>query len=317
MKLALVSVIIPCYNYGEFLNTTLESVLHQSYQNWECIIIDDGSSDNSKDVAQQYIERDERFKYKYQENAGLSAARNTGIDMAGGAYIQFLDADDLIQTHKLKTQVEFLESNFEFELVYGYGMYFGNSMPQEQYYSPDLTDRKWIPERIDGIAVQIDLLVRENIFAVSCPLVRKTLIDKTGSFNTKLTSLEDWEYWIRATLNKCLFAFNSSGQDETLIRIHDSSMSKNLNRMVENELIIRKEMHAFLPEDCRALNERCEKETVSEVIHYNKSRGFDEIHTGSLKVGLSHVQKALKYDRRFRFYFVNTLYWMKRRLSAS
>jgi glycosyltransferase involved in cell wall biosynthesis len=108
----LVSIIVPCYNYGYFLPETLDSILAQSYTKWECIIVDDGSTDNTKDVATTYLITDQRFRYIYQNNRGLSAARNTGIKLSKGSYIQFLDADDLLQEKKLESQICFLEQHF-------------------------------------------------------------------------------------------------------------------------------------------------------------------------------------------------------------
>ena len=90
----LFSVIIPTYNRGRILSSTLDSVLKQSFENWECIIIDDGSTDNTQTFIKGYLE-DPRFTYHYQNNAERSAARNKGIDIAKGKYLCFLDSDDL------------------------------------------------------------------------------------------------------------------------------------------------------------------------------------------------------------------------------
>lgn len=87
-----VSVIIPCYNHGHYLPHAVNSVLAQTFTDWEAIIVDDGSTDNTREVAAQFT--DERVRYVHQENRGLSGARNTGIRAAQGAYLAFLDADD-------------------------------------------------------------------------------------------------------------------------------------------------------------------------------------------------------------------------------
>lgn len=77
-KTQLVSIIVPCFNQAHFLPETLDSLLNQTYQNWECIIVDDGSTDDTKKIAEEYEKRDDRFRYIYQENKGLPGARNTG-----------------------------------------------------------------------------------------------------------------------------------------------------------------------------------------------------------------------------------------------
>lgn len=107
--LPLVSVIIPCYNQGQFLKQALASVEAQSYANWECLIVNDGSTDDTEWIASSAAEADQRVLYLEQANRGLSAARNRGLEAAPGAYIQFLDADDLIEPSKLSVQVDALE----------------------------------------------------------------------------------------------------------------------------------------------------------------------------------------------------------------
>lgn len=92
----MISVIIPMYNSGEFLNRIIESLFRQTYYDMEILLIDDGSSDNTKQICQKVIEKDKRFKYFYQKNSGVSVARNNGIMYAKGEYIAFLDADDMI-----------------------------------------------------------------------------------------------------------------------------------------------------------------------------------------------------------------------------
>ena len=87
----LISVIVPCYNQAQYLDECLQSVLNQTYQNWECIIVNDGSPDNTHEIAESYCRKDARFKYFYKENGGLSSARNAGISISNGEFIQFLD----------------------------------------------------------------------------------------------------------------------------------------------------------------------------------------------------------------------------------
>ena len=114
----LISVIVPCYNHGQFLAEALNSVLQQTYNTWECIVIDNGSTDVTKGVADEFISRDERFKYIYQENKGVSAARNRAIAQSSGKYILPLDADDKIGLTYLEKIVKVLEEDTEVKIVY-------------------------------------------------------------------------------------------------------------------------------------------------------------------------------------------------------
>lgn len=101
----LVSIIIPCYNQAHYLPDALESVLAQKYPEWECIIVNDGSRDQTEAVAIEWVAGDKRFTYILKENGGLSSTRNRGLQAATGRYIQFLDADDVIDEEKLSLQV--------------------------------------------------------------------------------------------------------------------------------------------------------------------------------------------------------------------
>ena len=112
----LVSVIIPAYNLGLYLQDCLESVPNQTFREWECIVVDDGSEDNTANIVKGYIRKDARFKYVYQQNKGLAGARNSGLLQAQGRYIQFLDADDLIEKEKLNLQVQVLSQTSELAL---------------------------------------------------------------------------------------------------------------------------------------------------------------------------------------------------------
>lgn len=99
----LVSIIIPIYNVSAYLSACLDSVLAQTYSHWEAILINDGSTDNSAEIAQSYVSKDTRFRLYTQENKGLSAARNHGLDKAMGEYIYFLDSDDMLLPDFLET----------------------------------------------------------------------------------------------------------------------------------------------------------------------------------------------------------------------
>lgn len=105
----LVSVIVPCYNQGQFLAEALESVYNQTFSNWECLIIDDGSIDNTNEIAKTFADRDSRFRYLYKENGGVSSTRNLGLENAKGQFIQFLDCDDVLDSKKIELSLQQLE----------------------------------------------------------------------------------------------------------------------------------------------------------------------------------------------------------------
>lgn len=107
-----VSIITPVYNSEKFINDTISSVLNQTYTNWEMILVDDCSTDNSKKIINEYVEKDSRFKYiKLSQNSGAAVARNTAIKAATGRFLAFLDSDDAWEPEKLDLQIKFMIEN--------------------------------------------------------------------------------------------------------------------------------------------------------------------------------------------------------------
>lgn len=107
----LVSIIVPCYNQSQYLTEALESIYNQTFTNWECLIIDDGSIDNTAEIAKSFVDKDSRIIYFFKENGGVSSTRNLGLEKANGKYIQFLDCDDVLDIRKLELSIKELELN--------------------------------------------------------------------------------------------------------------------------------------------------------------------------------------------------------------
>jgi glycosyltransferase involved in cell wall biosynthesis len=175
----LVSIIIPCYNYAHFLPEAVESVLRQKHTHFECIIVNDGSSDNTEEIAQKYCRLDGRVKYVQQENQGLSAARNTGISTAMGKYILPLDADDRISQDYACKAVAVLEENPNMGIVYCDARFFGSTnikFELKPYAFPEI-------------------LVGNMIFASA--FFRKEDWVACGGYNTNMKlGWEDYNFWL-------------------------------------------------------------------------------------------------------------------------
>lgn len=179
MMSSLVSVIIPCYNQGDYLSEALDSVLGQTYTDWECIIINDGSTDSTEEVALDYTKLDQRFKYIHQENQGVIAARSNAIKQSHGRYILPLDGDDKIESTFLEKAVSILDNEPQVKLVYGNVEYFGarNGLMALRPYS-------------------FKTLLVANCFSNSV-LFRRTDYDAVGGYNPNMKGgLEDWDFWI-------------------------------------------------------------------------------------------------------------------------
>lgn len=106
-----ISVIIPCYNQGDYIADALQSLQSQSYGNWECIVVDDGSTDRTAFVVEDFSKTDTRIRLISKPNGGSASARNLGLKMVSGDYVQFLDADDILDGSKFEKQIQLMESN--------------------------------------------------------------------------------------------------------------------------------------------------------------------------------------------------------------
>jgi glycosyltransferase involved in cell wall biosynthesis len=175
----LVSLVVPCYNQASFLAETLNSVSQQTYTNWECIIVNDGSPDNTEEVAQIYCNKDSRFKYFYKTNGGLSSARNAGIKVSMGKYVLPLDSDDKIETEYLEFAVEILNSNDNIKIVYSKAELFGqkSGLWNIQEYS-------------------LERMLATNLIFCSA-FYRRSDYDKTNGYNSNMKfGFEDWDFWL-------------------------------------------------------------------------------------------------------------------------
>lgn len=176
MSNPLVSIIIPCYKQEEFLNECLQSVLSQTYDNWECLVINDGGENKAMEIVEQWKKKDSRFKYFYKENGGVASARNFAINKANGTWILPLDADDKIDKNYLKLASLHFEDS---DLIYCLANKFGS------------TNEFWqLPE------YSLNRLAISNMIFCSA-LFKKEHWEKINGYDEKLIwGLEDWEFWL-------------------------------------------------------------------------------------------------------------------------
>ena len=231
MNNPLVTVIVPTFNYGHLIPHTLDSLLEQSHRNWECLVVDDGSTDNTPDVVQSYAKRDQRFIYLHQPNQGPNSARNRGIELSKGSFVQFLDSDDLLELDKLRLQVETLSSQSTVDILYSDVRFFWSDNPQRQFKNIAGTNQRWMPETSGQGEPLIKPLLAKNIMVMNAPLIRKSVFDRVGLFNEQLQEVEDWEYWFRCAVAGCSFQYDTRPGTRALVRIHSTSRSKNNQKM--------------------------------------------------------------------------------------
>lgn len=180
-----VTIIVPYYNSEAFIAETLDSVREQTFTQWECLLIDDGSDDDSNRICLQYQETDQRFRYikRTKEPKGVSSSRNTGIEAAKGEYLMFLDADDLLAPHCLHERVGYLKSNPGLDFAVFQAETFG------KYVTLLTGPRQNYLESFIGF---------DFAWTVSSPLWRASFLETIRGFNTRLVRFEDPEFHIRA-----------------------------------------------------------------------------------------------------------------------
>ncbi|RZK39379.1 MAG: glycosyltransferase [Pedobacter sp.] len=228
--MSLISVIVPCFNQANYLEASLLSVEQQKYIDWECIIINDGSTDHTEEIAEKFVKKDKRFRYIYQQNGGLSNARNRGISQAKGEFIQLLDSDDLLTPDKIKLSVDHYNlKTTENEVIYYSSMrYFEDDNPKEL----KIVGRNNFIAHIelkeeDGLINQQEVIMFRNPFVISASLYPIKLFKIIGNFDEGLKALEDWDFHIRCS--KAGFKFHHFYEKNalTLIRLHNASMMRN------------------------------------------------------------------------------------------
>jgi GT2 family glycosyltransferase len=186
MTAAKVSVIIPCFRQGHFLRSSVESVLRQSHQSVEAVVVNDGSDDNTDQVARSF---GDRILYISKPNGGLPSARNAGIAAATGEYVLFLDADDMLHEDALAWLVEAMAGRHDHLAFMGWRLFENDPLKDER---PD-----HLPE---AKTITLSYLIQQNPAPVHAFLCPRQLVCQVGCFEESLRSCEDWDLWIRLLL---------------------------------------------------------------------------------------------------------------------
>lgn len=233
-----VSIIIPAYNAITYLPRTLNSVLNQTFTNFEVLIVNDGSSDSIIPWANKLI--DPRVKLISQTNQGASAARNTGLAHAQGEYIAFLDADDLWQPTKLEQQVRCLDQQPEVGLVYTWtALIDEKDHPTGGLFASDIEGDVWE-----------QMVVDDPIGNGSSPMIRRSCFEKVGKFDTNLKSVEDFDMWLRVAADYPIVVIK---EPLTLYRQHTTSKSKNYSRVFQNACMVIEKAFRSVPKELLGL----------------------------------------------------------------
>lgn len=220
----LISIIIPTFNRGHLINEVLDSILEQSYLNWECIVVDDGSVDKTKDILTSYVSRDNRIKYynrPLDRQKGASSCRNYGFEKSKGEYIHWFDSDDLYTKNAIKTYINSFNKNIDvvisplkkvnFEMI---------ELSVVRIYSDNLLQ---------------DYITGKVAFYVSGPVWRRTfLLQQLYLFDVSLGNLDDWDFNLRMLYSKPKLFYLKVPM--LYYRIHQASLSQELGNLNITEL---------------------------------------------------------------------------------
>lgn len=200
MNLPLVSIIIPTYNRAHLIGDTLNSVLAQTYPNWECIVVDDGSTDNTDAILASFIEKDGRFQYLHRPEHRLKAAstcRNIGFENSKGSYIQYLDSDDMISENKLQEQVAILNNASDYSIAtcrWGRFRTLGDEIKMMENLETF--------QDFDSVELFLNALGNSmGYFPSHCYLIKRKLIEKSGGWNEYISLNDDTEFLMRLFVN--------------------------------------------------------------------------------------------------------------------
>ncbi|PKO13694.1 MAG: hypothetical protein CVU39_17855 [Chloroflexi bacterium HGW-Chloroflexi-10] len=268
----IITVIIPAYNQSHYLAGAIESVLAQDYEDWECIVVNDGSTDSTAEVVKAY--QDQRIHYIYQQNAGLSAARNTGIRNARGKYLSFLDSDDLFAKNKLSLLINVFHNNPEIALVSG---------------STELIDQNGIAiaRKFDPVLpADTSQLLLGNPLHVGSVLVKRSWQEKIGFFDTRLRSYEDWDFWLRLALYNAKFV--CIPEVVSFYRFHTEQMTRNRQQMTRASFTVLDQIYAQqnLPEPWIQLKDKA--------YSHSHLRAAANAYAGSdFNNGKNHLRQAI------------------------
>lgn len=266
---ALVSVIIPTYNRSRWLLSAMDSVLAQTFRNFELIIVDDGSTDDTRDVVTQY--RDQ-VKYFFQQNRGVASARNLGIKNAEGRLLTFLDSDDRWEKDKLEIQVKLMTDDPSVEICYTNEAWIRNGVR----VNPKSYHRKYS-----------GWIYRQNLarcfVSPSAVMINREVFERIGLFDESLTVCEDYDYWLRASREYPIVLIDApliqkyGGHDDQLSMKFwgmDQFRVKSLVKMLEQGSLTgedRKATVAMLQKKCTILAQGfLKREKIEEAEFYSR-----------------------------------------------
>lgn len=284
-----ISIIMPCYNASAYLQEAINSVLSQSYQDWELIIVDDGSADESQAIAKEYATKDKRIRLLVQPNSGACRARNNGLKHAEGKYIKFLDADDVLDKDCLRLQVEQIEKLRPYQIPFGD---YGRINKDSEHISEYVFSKEML-QQLHQDAIAFTFFHWEIL--ITCPLHRKQQLLDIGSFDERLPRHQETDLHFRLALAGIKYVHYSIHtfdyrEYESVNRISTRYTTGGIDKAQLNEVYYRKnelllkERYGEIPETYR-----------STFANYYYSCARDAFATFDTQKGMEFLKKSFSY----------------------
>ena len=264
-----VSIIIPAFNVQNTIQETLDSLLAQTYQNFEVILVDDGSIDKSGEIIKDFLKKyPQKFKYIWQKNQGAAVARNVGLKQAQGKFIAWIDADDLWLPKRLELMLKEFRKNSHIAFVSTDAcyLYSDGQVSKKTYY------------QIHGLPTKYSFkeMLRRN-FIFGSPLISREVVKKVGFLDESLVRSEDYDYWLRILVKNYQLAIIK--KPLALYRIRSDSLSQNFVKVNHAELKILVKIgkiRNFSSEEKEILNWHMKKVWLNLAQEYAKKNNFKQ-----------------------------------------
>jgi teichuronic acid biosynthesis glycosyltransferase TuaG len=290
----LISIIMPAYNAEMYIGKSIESVLYQTYPYWELLVIDDGSTDSTKDVVRKFLGLDSRIKYFYQDNGKQGKARNLGIEKSKGEYLAFLDSDDLWFPNKLEIQIQgIIEKDVDLIFCDSYIFSDDNSILE--------SDKVGVKDGVYSGENAVKIFIECNRIPILTVLAKKSAIQKVGGFieNDDVQYGEDYHLWLKLLLNGSIFY--STDQVLAKYRVHSESVTMQDKYQFYKILELFYDLKSFRAE----YSNRIEKKIRHLYIKLYKSNNLDK---AELSVIIEDNVKHLSKSKFLWIYF--SLNWI-------
>jgi glycosyltransferase involved in cell wall biosynthesis len=302
MKNELISIVMPTFNRGNIIERAINSVINQTYSNWELFIVDDASIDNTKEITSKYINADPRIQFISNIiNKGANACRNQGAAIANGKYIAFIDSDNQWYPNKLLKQVEVLNANLNISFVYS-----KEKVVNEEYIKI-VPQKAYPPDELKRI------LPNKNVVDTSTVIISKGCFNSVGGFDEMMPRLQDWELFFRTVV---VYGHKGVCIDEVLNTnvLQEDSISKNDKKYIDAIFYMLKKHNSYFND----------ADLISQIVNSIKGEGeyllhrVREVYSNDLSVmtnilekviyGLQNKQRQFELLYRWRLRDKNEIY---------